>query len=296
MTGDMKYRVDLDFIGLGNAGAAYGGHLQAWSFHDINGPDWFEAFRQEALAAIGKRYLPVYRMADGEYRFMFGRRINWSRKPIYRELIGVGAEKFRFRNPDRWQTSWGETYQPRDTRRLRNELLEHTRYLSETGYLACYINDNGLKAFTEYNSVLQQRLAETGVSLNARNYVPFHFAPSLLVSRGWSEFIRGRKLLVVTGLTPKKEDLIRKTLMDYGAGAVSTLPISARSSLTDTLELSQAPGDIDIALVAAGIGSANILRQLAPLETLCLDIGGLMNCFVDRGARQHGGVLGLPKI
>ena len=101
MTGDMKYRVDLDFIGLGNAGAAYGGHLQAWSFHDINGPDWFEAFRQEALAAIGKRYLPVYRMADGEYRFMFGRRINWSRKPIYRELIGVGAEKFRFRNPDR---------------------------------------------------------------------------------------------------------------------------------------------------------------------------------------------------
>lgn len=109
----MKYRVDMDLIGRGNAGAAYGGFLHAWSFRDIEPHEGFEEFRQTALAAMGRRFLPVYHMADGS-------------------------------------------------------------------------------------------------------------------------------------------------------------------------------------LVAAGIGSANILRQLQPLNTLSLDIGGLMNCFADRQASQHGGVIRLP--
>lgn len=292
----MDYRVDLDFIGLGGAGIAYGGYLRAWSFHDIDGRLWFEEFRQDALSAIRHRYLPVYRMADGEFRFMFGRRINWSRKNLARELLAVGGEALKIKNPDRWKTSWGETYAPAETRRLRAELMEHVRYLSECGYLACYINDNGLGAFVEYNRVLEVRLARHGIRLHSGNYIPFHFAPSLLVSAGWRDFLQGRKILIVTGLTPEKQVRIENTLTTYGAGAVRFLPISSNSSLTDRLDLTGVDGDVEIALVAAGIGSANILRQLAPLKTLCLDIGGLMNCFQDPATRQHGGVLGLPEL
>lgn len=293
---EMHHRVDIDFIGLGGAGAAYGGHLHAWSFRDIDGPSWFEAFRQEALDAIGTRYLPIYRMADGEYRFMFGRRINWHRKPLWRELAAVGAETLRIKNPDRWQTSWGETYEPRETRRLRDELMQHVAYLSDRGFLACYITDNGLNAFVEYNTVLEALFAARGVTLHAGNYIPFHFAPSLLIRPGWEAFIRDRSLLIVTGLTTEKEERIRSTLMDYGAGAVHFLPISSSASLTDRLDIAKVETGVEIAFVAAGIGSANILRQLEPLATLCLDIGGLMNCFVNRDARQHGGVLGLPTL
>jgi hypothetical protein len=291
---DMRYRVDIDFIGMGNAGSAYGGHLDAWSFRDIDGQVWFEAFRQEALGAIRTRYLPVYRMADGEYRFMFGRRINWSRQPLLLEFLAVGAEKLRFKNPDRWKTSWGETYEPQQTHVLREQLIQHVRFLSETGYLACYINDNGLNAFVQYNTDLQGLMLDRNIQFSERNYIPFHFAPSLLISKRWQDFIQGRKLLIVTGLTPEKETLIRNTLILYGAETVDMLPMSSQSSLSDTLDLSGVDDDIDIVLVAAGIGSANILRQLRPLETLCLDIGGLMNCFVNRDARQHGGVIRLP--
>lgn len=292
----MKYKVDLDFIGLGDAGTAYGGYLRAWSFRDIDGRAWFEDFRQDALSAIRNRYLPVYRMADGEYRFMFGRRVNWSRKNLARELLAVGAETLRIKNPDRWRTSWGETYAPADTRRLRAELMMHVRELSERGYLACYLNDNGLDAFVEYNRVLEKLLARQGIRLDAGNYVPFHFAPSLLVSPGWKDFLQGRKILIATGLTPEKKARIEHTLTAYGAGAVRFLPISSSSSLTDRLDLSGVDNDVEIALVAAGIGSANILRQLAPLQTLCLDIGGLMNCFQDPKARLHGGIIGLPAL
>lgn len=292
----MDYRVDLDFIGLGNAAAAYGGHLRAWSFRDIQGPAWFEAFRQQALASIGRRHLPIYRMADGEYRFLFGRRINWARKPLIRELMAVGAEKTRLVNPDKWKTSWGEVYPPSQTRLLREQLVGQIRQVSASGFLACYINDNGLNAFTEYNSVLLDYLGQRNIALTAANYIPFHFAPSLLIGTGWQDFVRGRRLLVATGLTDEKEAAIRATLMDYGASEVLTLPTSSNSALTDTIEPSDLSDNVDIALVAAGIGSANILCQLKPLNTLCIDIGGLMNCFADRTQLQHGGVVGLPNL
>ncbi|MFO0991219.1 MAG: hypothetical protein U1E67_04710 [Hyphomicrobiales bacterium] len=290
----MAFRVDIDFIGLGHAGAAYGGYLRAWSFFEIEGRTWFEAFRADALSALGKRYLPIYRMADGEYRFLMGRRFNRARHPIWKELASIAAERLWINHPDRWRTSWGEGYSPKETRRLRGELIEHIRYLALHGYLACYINDNAMHAFTEYNTLLPAFLRRQGVSFNAKSYVPFHFAPSLFISPGWEDFIRGRKILVVTGLNPEKEQRIRETLGRMSATAVEMLPISSTSSMMERLDISAVARQPDVCLVAAGIGAANILRQLEPLSTLAVDIGGLMNCFADCNARQHGGVIGLP--
>lgn len=290
----MKYRVDLDFIGRGNAGAAYGGYLHAWSFKDIAPQDWFEDFRQAALGAMGRRFLPVYRMADGEYRFLMGRQYNFSRRPLIKELIAVTAEKIGLSNPDKWQTSWGEAYQPEDTRKLRANLIEEIRFIAQQGFLACYLNDNGLNAFTEHNIPLLSFFERHNIPFSVDSYVPFHFCPSLLVSDGWQDFVRDRKILIVTGLTNEKEMAIKGTLGEMGAKAVHFLPISSRTSMYDQLDLNGLNESPDICLVAAGIGSAHILRQLQPLNTLSLDIGGLMNCFFDRAASQHGGVFRLP--
>lgn len=290
----MKCRVDIDFIGRGNAGAAYGGFLHAWSFRDIDPRVWFEEFRQVALAAIGHRFLPVYRMADGEYRFLMGREYNFSRKPLFKELLAVTAEKIRLKNPDKWKTSWGETYKPEDTRKLRASLIEDISFIAKLGLLACYLNDNGLNAFTEHNNPLLAFFENKGILFNEGNYVPFHFCPSLLVSDGWQDFVTGRKLLIVTGLTSDKATAIKGTLKEMGAKSVRFLPISSSSSMYDQLNLNGIDEAPDICLVAAGIGSAHILRQLQPLNTLSLDIGGLMNCFIDRKASQHGGVFRLP--
>ena len=291
---EMIYRIDLDFIGCGNAGAAYGGFLNAWSFRDINPREWFEEFRQTALNTMGRRFLPVYRMADGEYRFLMGRKYNLSRKPLIKELLAVTAEKIRIKNPDKWQTSWGEAYDPKNTRQLRVNLLKDIRYLAQKGFLACYINDNGLNAFTEYNKVLLDFFARNNIPFSAKNYVPFHFCPSLLVSPGWQDFLKKRVILVVTSLTPEKMSAINATLEDMGVEKVRFLSISAKSSMCDYLDLKEVDEKFDICLVAAGIGAAHILNQLEPLNTLSLDIGSLMNCFFNRNATQHGGVFRLP--
>lgn len=295
MTLDMRHRVDIDFVGLGSAGAAYGGFLHAWSFRDVDGKVWFEEFREKALDSVGSHYLPVYRMADGEYRFLMGRRFSPNR-PVLREIAALTVERLRIKNPDRWKTSWGEEYPPSKTRELRARLIENIRYLSGTGFLACYMNDNGLNAFTEYNAELEPFFRNNSIEFGPDNYVPFHFAPSLFINKGRVELVQGRKILVVTGADADKQARIRLTLNTMGARQVNFMPISSSSSMMDTLDLSSIDIKPDLCLVAAGIGSANILKQLEPLGTLCVDIGGLMNCFVNPDIRQHGGVIGLSDV
>ncbi|RLA51977.1 MAG: hypothetical protein DRR42_08860 [Gammaproteobacteria bacterium] len=290
----MNYRVSLDFVGSGNASKAYGGSLDAWSFMDITPEAWFSSFRRSALDSIGKKYFPVYRMADGEFRFLMGRKYNFHRRPLLRELVAVSAEKLRIRNPDNWATSWGETYTPEEVRGLRASLVSNIRYIANKGYLACYINDNGLYAFTEYNRHIQPYFSAQKVAFNKDNYIPFHFVCALLTNAGWQDFYEDRNILVVSGTDDESEVLITKRLSSMGARDVEFLRISKTSSMKDHINLDGLKNRPDVCLVAAGIGSANILRQLEPLQTLVLDIGGYISCYVNPELRQHGGVFGLP--
>lgn len=293
---EMKHRVDIDFIGNGNAGAVYGGYLRAWSFEDVEGPAWFRSFRDTALQSIGTRHFPVYRMADGEFRFLLGRMYNLSTRPLLRHLLGVTAEKLRIRDPDNFKNGWNEGYPPEDMPGLRVKLIEDIRYVLETGFLAPYLNDNGLNAFVEHNRAFLRLCAVHGLSLRQDNTVPFHFAAALLINSGWQDFVQGRSILVVTSHDERKAERISASLKRLGAAKVSFLQISATTSMTDVVDLSAISETIDLSLLAAGIGAANILRQLEPIGTLAVDIGSTMHCFVDPTARPHAGVLALPEV
>ena len=95
----MKYKVNLKEVGLEDANKAYGGFLDAFSFHKTNFKDWFNVFRDDCLKAMEtKTFFPVYRMADGEYRFLMGRAYNFYKRPLIKELIAVTAEKLHIKN------------------------------------------------------------------------------------------------------------------------------------------------------------------------------------------------------
>ncbi|MCC4214252.1 GT-D fold domain-containing protein [Leeuwenhoekiella parthenopeia] len=291
----LPFLVNMDNIAYGSADEAYGGYLNAYSFQDITLEEWIEQFRTRVLNAMGKEYLPIYRMADGEYRFLLGRKYNLKKKNrLVRDILAVTAEKLRLTNPNKWKTSWGEQYSKEEVKLLRIELVEHIKYISHKGMLACYLNENGLNAFTEHNSSLIEFFEKNQIEFHCENYIPFHFVVGILVRNGWQDFIVGRKILVVTGTDAKKELNISKTLEKLGALKVDFYNISKTSSLTEKLNLKNYNTKYDICLVAAGIGSANILRQLRPLETVALDIGGYMNCLEDPRQRQHGGIFKLP--
>jgi hypothetical protein len=291
---EMKYRVSIDFVGRGNAAKAYGGRLDAWSFVSVDPMSWFSQFRRNALESIGNRYLPVYRMADGEFRFLMGRKYNIYNRPLWKELVAVSSEKLRLKNPDSWKTSWGESYSPAEAESLRESLLSKIRFIAECGFLACYINDNGLNAFTEYNRHIQPYFCKEGVPFHDQNYVPFHFVCALLVNEGWEEFYEGRKILIVSGTDDSTEIKLGDRLRKFGAKNIEFLRVSKTSAMKDKINLNSIHNRPDICLVAAGVGAANIIAQLEDLRTLVLDIGGYINCLVDPSRVQHGGVFGLP--
>lgn len=290
----LRHRVPLNFMGKGAVARAYGGRLDAWSFSKISGPEWFARIQQEVAGAMCQRFLPIYRMGDGEFRFLMGRKYNFHRRPLWREIGAVTAEKIGLTNRDNWKTSWGENYTAFSGDRLREHLKGLLRHTADLGYIACYINDNALHAFTEYNTAIATYFASSGIRFDARNYIPFHFAVGLLTEPGWEQFIVDRRVLIVSSINEEQRVRTRDNILGLGAREVSFVAISQTSALVDQIDLSAVPSAPDIALVAAGIGAVNVLGQLEPLRTVCLDIGGFINCLANRAERVHGGSFGFP--
>jgi hypothetical protein len=98
---------------------------------------------------------------------------------------------------------------------------------------------------------------------------------------------------VVTSLDPVKEDRLRIALGDEGARSVQFLGVSRSKAMLDTIDLSHIQLPIDVALVGAGVGAANILQQLMPLRTLCIDAGYVLDC-IAQPERKGTRVFTLP--
>ena len=290
----MENRVNLNFIGNGNAAKSYGGKLEAWSFYNIQGEAWFLNFKNHVLSCVGKKYLPIYRMADGEYRFLMGRKYNFYSKQFLKEFLIVTAEKLKIKNPNKWKTSWGEEYTPKETFILRENLLNKIKEIANDGYLACYINDNGLNAFTEHNNYILPFFKKNHINFNSENYIPFHFVVHLLLNDSRHDFYVDKNILLISGTEKKTENQISNNLKGLGVKNIQFIRISKTSSMKDIIDLSSITNKIDLCLVAAGIGSANIISQLKPLNTVVLDIGGYINCLNDTSKSQHGGIFTFP--
>ena len=110
----------------------------------------------------------------------------------------------------------------------------------------------------------------------------------------WEEFYKNRHILIVSGTDDKSEAKIKTTILQLGAKKVSFLRISRTSSMKEKIDLSKYSSNIDLCFVAAGIGAANIICQLKTLNTVVLDIGGYINCFMDSKTSLHGGIFKLP--
>src|SRR5262249_20749194 len=83
-----------------------------------------------------------------------------------------------------------------------------------------------------------------------------------------------------------RKDAITRGLTSIGATRVSFLPISKSGAMFDTVALGNVDKP-DIALVAGGIGSINIIKQLEPLQIPAIDCGITIECFIDPQRRRE---------
>jgi hypothetical protein len=89
---------------------------------------------------------------------------------------------------------------------------------------------------------------------------------------------KDRSIAIVSSADQEKRTRIAATLLAEGSTHVQFIGISATHAMTETVDLSGLRTPVDVVLVAAGIGAANILVQLRPLNTVCIDGGICVEC------------------
>ena len=296
MTQPKPVELPLQLPGCEETSAPYGGRLALEMVGWPNTVEWFCAFEERAKASMGRFFLPVYRIADGEMEFLIGARPNWESDSVLRELVAVAQKRVGLRierGRAGWKlkrpgTSWGETYTAAERRRLKPWYGETLLALSRDGVLAPFLYRAANGCCAALRGPFLQYLERRGIRLTKDNYVPFHFPLWLVAGPCWRTFIEGKRLLVITRWTAERECRVATALRELGAETVQWVPISSGRALLDRIDISAVRRPVDVCLVGAGIGASNVLLQLRELETLCLDVGGYLDCLVDPDRTYHG--------
>jgi hypothetical protein len=94
------------------------------------------------------------------------------------------------------------------------------------------------------------------------------------------------RILVISSFSKEKKDNVNTELKQMGADVVYFINISPTNSMLDVIDINAFVDSVDIVLIAAGIGSSNILVQCQPLNAICIDAGFCLECLADSTIRS----------
>lgn len=253
---------------------------------------WFQAFGDRVVAALGKRFLPVCRISDGEFKFLLGPqalgalwpwsvRVKSAVRTVF-ERIGLhGGFEAGGSAHGRPLYSSGR-YTRSEWQRAREKYGNLLRPIAHDGILAIHLTHGQPRPFQEhYFPAFGRWLKREDLSLTLDNYVPFYFVYALLRGPRKHELLQNRRVIVVHGAKGEKREQILTGLHREGVAQVKWIEISSDRSLLDRIDCSSFAGSADLCLVGAGIGKPNILTQLKPLGIPCLDAGYAFEVWAD---------------
>jgi hypothetical protein len=277
----------------------YGGDLQAYSFHPFDELVWLDQFRSKLKQSVGKYYLPVYRMADGEYQFLVGLKVNLNSPSQFRQILSfIYRKTLEVLAGPRIKTSWGETYRGKELFELRTKYLKDLYNLLENGILCAYLYENPKKSHVHYNKYITEFFDNIGLALNSNNLFPFHFPFFALSNEGWQDLITDRNILIITGNLEKRKHILETHLLELGAKKVGFYEISSNHSMKDIIDndkINDLMG-FELAFIGAGIGSLNIISQMKWFKGPVLDVGGYLTALENKNYIYHGGAVKYPGL
>lgn len=246
-------------------------------------PEGFEDFRARMLAAIGTKWLPVYRMADGEFYFAVGPRgRHWKQRA--RRLVFEAKRTLRRGRAIR--TMWGETYSQVERSAMMQRYRDDLSEIGNTGAIAVhYLARDGFSSST-YAPIISAFLHESGVKPTAQSIVPFHYVLTMLVGVGHEDFFENRHIGIVSQVSPERSTIITASLKKLGVSRVSIVSLDPGSPMLSRSQLSFETNP-DLIFVGAGIGATTILQTLRRYSTLTLDVGGFIEALGNPDFRPH---------
>jgi hypothetical protein len=258
------------------------------AFNEETSEGWFLKFADEVEAKLGKEYLPIMRLSDGEYSFILGNipPVTYNRGLLNSTLNILKYFRSKIRNWGRFKAltfpgvSSGN-YSRIEVKKVKESYVKYLKKIAENGTLALHLTYSVNPFQEQYHYPLQQWLNRNQIPLHAGNYVPFYFVYALLRGSQKKRLLKSRKILIVHSATGDKKERIKKTLIRENVSEIFWLSISPDRSLFDTIDINAYIGNVDLVLVGAGIGKANILVQLEKLKVPCIDAGYVFEVWAD---------------
>jgi hypothetical protein len=260
-------------------------HARVYAFADGDCRAWHAGFADRVFRAMDeRRYLPVYRMADGEFSFALGPReefLPWHRLGAR----GAARRVLRWLRGRRGSHASGspgyrvdEVYSAAERRTLLGRYAADLAFIARHGVLAMALDESAFSA--DYAPRILDWLDRNGVALTPESYQHFYSVYVLIHGPEGERLLRGRSVLVVNHLPEPRRAALEAALRARGAARAQFLSISPDKAMLETLDLGGVRGPVDLVLVGAGVGAANVLRQLEPLSAPAIDAGFALDLLV----------------
>ena len=266
-----------------------GNRLRVHAFEAVDCPTWYRRFTDDVFRALDeRRFFPVYRMADGEFSFALGSHEEFLplRKAGPRLALKRAWKWVTGRHGQHMSGSPGygwEVYTPAERRTLMDRYGADLAFVAQHGYLALALDESPF--FAHYLPYILDWFDRHGVYLHAGNYTHMYSVYVLLNGPDRERLLRGRSVLVVNAMDDARSAAIDAVLRRAGAARTQFIPISREKAMLERLDLRAVEGRVDLALVGAGVGAANVLRQLQPLDAVSLDAGFALDIMADPSYR-----------
>lgn len=245
--------------------------------------EWYERFRDLVLGAAERRnWLPVYRLSDGEFTFMVGRR--------FTRLSGKQAAVARLKHLynslkhlspfySSGRRGYCESYSAWELPRARSTIVPPLREIAAHGAL-CF-NFSRTELALPYMEPVCRWFAARKIGIPNSAYYHFYHVYGLLNGPDCRRLIDGRRVVVMTSNIGNRRDRLLQSVLQRGALEATFYETSLNKPAFDRIDLRRMPARVDIALLGAGVGAAHIIAQLEPLGCVAIDAGFALDCWAD---------------
>ena len=250
---------------------------------------WYQRFRDLVLgAASSRKWLPVYRLSDGEFTCMVGRRFTpmpWKAAAMarLRHLYNTVKRCSPFYSSGR--PGYCESYYAWELPLVRATLAKSLAEIAGSGALCFNFSRSDLA--TPYVAPVCRWMTDRGIHIPSRAYYHFYHVYGLLNGPDVAELLRGRRVAVMTSNIGGRRDALLQAVVDRGASDAVFYETSRNKPALETIDCRKFPNGIDIVLLGAGVGAAQIILQLKPLSCVAIDAGFALDCWAEPSLRQR---------
>ncbi len=248
---------------------------------------WYARFHSRVCTALAERkWFPVYRLSDGEFNCMVGRQFQASSLPVaiaarLRHLYNSTRRLSSFYSSGR--PGYCESYYFWEMPFVRASLARSLAAIAEHGAL-CF-NFSRSELANPYTALVCKWLLAHKVRIPPEAYYHFYHVYALLNGPDASGLLAGRRVVVMTSNINNRRDALLKAVLERGAAQATFYETSRNKPALERIDLRRMPGEVDIALLGAGVGAAQIITQLAPLKCVAIDAGFALDCWAEPALR-----------